>query len=45
MGKDASFFERYKSNGLGKEGVDQDSIMTIFSRQQLYDDKYAQIQT
>ena len=30
---------------LGKEGVDQDSIMTIFSRQQLYDDKYAQIQT
>jgi len=30
---------------LGKEGVDQDSIMTIFNRQQLYDDKYAQIQT
>jgi len=30
---------------LGKEGVDQDSIMTIFSRQQLYGDKYAQVQT
>lgn len=30
---------------LGKEGVDQDSLMAIFSRQHLYDNKYTQIQT
>ena len=30
---------------LGKEGVDQNSIMSIFGRQHLYDNKYAQIQT
>lgn len=30
---------------LGKEGVDQNSIMSIFNRQHLYTDKYNQIQT
>jgi len=30
---------------LGKEGIDQSSIMTIFSHQHLYDNKYSQIQT
>lgn len=30
---------------LGKEGKDQDSILTLFGMQNLYDNKYAQIQT
>lgn len=30
---------------LGKEGIDQNNIMTIFSRQHLYENKYSQIQT
>jgi hypothetical protein len=30
---------------LGKEGSDQDSIMTLFNQQHLYENKYDQIQT
>ncbi|KAA6331226.1 hypothetical protein EZS27_020146 [termite gut metagenome] len=30
---------------LGKEGTDQDSIMTIFAHHHLYENKYSQIQT
>jgi 7-cyano-7-deazaguanine synthase in queuosine biosynthesis len=30
---------------LGKEGIDQNSIISIFSQQHFYDNRYAQIQT